>query len=147
MSASSHTTLQVSCDPDRLAAFHPLLQSGVVVRCRVGCTLGDLLDRQWGISPEYVAQRVTTVFLNSRAIDNVTTAMVTAGATIALSGAMPGLVGATMRRGGYYAAMRGAMTHQEPAGEIVPELATVRVKLFNLLLGELGPGFLQRGIQ
>src|SRR5512141_169430 len=100
MSASSHT-LQVSCDPDRLAAFYPLLQSGVVVRCRVGCTLGDLLSLQWGIAPEYVARRVTTVFLNSRAIDDVSTALVTAGATIALSGAMPGLVGATMRRGGY----------------------------------------------
>jgi len=146
MSIPSTTTLQLDCNSGCIAAFSQLLQQGVMVSCRVGCSLGEMLDQQWGISPEYVAQRVTTVFLNSRAIDNVNSAMVNAGATIALSGAMPGLVGATMRRGGYYAAMRGAMTHKESAEEIIQEEATVRVKLFNLVLGELGPGFLKRGI-
>jgi hypothetical protein len=130
----------------RYEPFYPLLQQGVMVRCRVGCPLGDILSEQWGIDAEYVRQRITTIFLNSRAIDDVRTAMVGPGATIALSGAMPGLVGATMRRGGHLAAMRGAMTYQEP---VVPEgeqVAMIRVKLFNLLMGELGPGFLQRGI-
>lgn len=130
-----------NCEP-----FYPLLQQGVTVHCRVGCPLGDLLSEQWGIDPEYVRKRVTTIFLNSRAIDNVDTAMVGPGATIALSGAMPGLVGATMRRGGHLAAMRGAMTYQGPSGPAGEQVAPVRIKLFNLLLRELGPGFLKRGI-
>jgi hypothetical protein len=130
----------------RFELFNQLLQRGVTVRCRVGCSLGDLLEEQWGIDAEYVRQRVTTIFLNSRAIDDVTTAMVGPGATIALSGAMPGLVGATMRRGGHLAAMRGSMTYHEPVVTEGEQVAMVRVKLFNLVLGELGPGFLQRGI-
>jgi hypothetical protein len=109
-------------------------------------SLEELLTNQWGIEADYLAGRITTIFLNSRAIDNLRTAIVREGAVLALSGAMPGLVGATMRRGGYYAAMRGAMTHQASADATNPGIGTIRVKLFNLLLPELGPRFLQRGI-
>jgi hypothetical protein len=133
-------------EPDRLGEFFLLLQQGVVVSARVGCTLDDLLSGQLGISPDYVRQRVTTIFLDGRPIDDVTRAMVRDGAVIALSGAMPGLVGATMRRGGYYAAMRAGITHREDVAAAPGRIATVRVKLFNLLLPELGPVLLRRGI-
>lgn len=129
-----------------IGEFFPILQQGFLVTAHVGCTLQRLLCRQWGISPDYVTTRITTIFLDSRATDNVETAIVRDGSTIALSGAMPGLVGATMRRGGHLAAMRGAMTHQENPAEAVDRIGTVRVKLFNLLLPDLGPGFLKRGI-
>lgn len=129
-----------------IGEFFPILQQGFLVTAHVGCTLQRLLCRQWEISPEYVATRITTIFLDSKATDNVETAIVRDGATIALSGAMPGLVGATMRRGGHLAAMRGAMTHQESAADATDRIGTVRVKLFNLLLTELGPQFLKRGI-
>lgn len=131
---------------ERISVFLPLLQSGVRVVCRVGVTLEELLVRQWGIDAGYVASRITTLFVNSRAVDDVATSMVYGGAVIALSGAMPGLVGATMRRGGFYAAMRGAMTYREDAADHGSGIALVRVKLFNLLLRELGSGFLARGI-
>jgi len=131
---------------DRLAGFFPLLQQGVRVVCRAGVTLEELLVDQWGIEADYVARRITTLFVNSRAVDNVATTVVHGGAVVALSGAMPGLVGATMRRGGFYAAMRGAMTYREDAANPGSVVEWVRVKLFNLLLRELGPGFLARGI-
>lgn len=131
---------------DRLSGFFPLLQEGVWVVCRVGVTLEDLLANQWGIGADYVAGRITTMFLNSRAVDDIAASVVHGGSVVALSGAMPGLVGATMRRGGFYAAMRGAMTFREeiPGGE--HGIGRVKVKLFNLLLKELGPGFLARGM-
>lgn len=129
-----------------LGAFYPLLQQGVLVPCRVGATLEDLLVSQWGIDAGYVAGRITTLFVNSRAVDNVATTVVPGGGVVALSGAMPGLVGATLRRGGFYAAMRGAMTCREDTAAGEGGLGRVRVKLFNLLLEELGPGFLARGV-
>jgi hypothetical protein len=129
-----------------LSPFLPLLQSGVRVACRPGVTLEELLVQQWGIDADYLSRRITTLFLNSRVVDSVATSVVHGGATVALSGAMPGLVGATMRRGGYYAAMRGAMSYRHDGAGSGTTLAWVRVKLFNLLLGELGPGFLARGI-
>ncbi len=140
------THLTISLADDRLGEFFPLLQQGITVVIEGSCTLEELLCRQWGIDPDYVKRRITTIFLNSRAVDDVKTAQVHDGAVVALSGAMPGLVGATMRRGGFYAAMRGAMTHHDDNYVAGKGQATVRVKLFNLLLPELGPLFLQRGI-
>lgn len=140
------TRLTLTLPPARTREFFPLLQRGFLVTAHVGCTLQRLLCRQWGISPEYVTTRITTIFLDSKATDNVETVIVRDGATIALSGAMPGLVGATMRRGGHLAAMRGAMTHQETATDATDRIGTVRVKLFNILLPELGPEFLKRGL-
>jgi len=138
--------LVLTMDSARLVDFFPLLRHGFSVEAGVGCTLEDILCRQWGIDPDYVVQRITTIFLNYRAVDDVKTALVRGGSVIALSGAMPGLVGATMRRGGYYAAMRGAMTHQDSAQGECGEDGRVVVKLFNLVTAELGPGFLRRGI-
>lgn len=138
--------LALTVKPEGFSPFRPLLQSGVRVSCRVGVTLEELLVQEWGIAADYVATRITTLFLNSRAVDDIATSVVHDGATIALSGAMPGLVGATMRRGGYYAAMRGAMSHRGEDATADSGMGRVRVKLFNLLLGELGPAFLARGI-
>jgi hypothetical protein len=59
---------------------------------------------------------------------------------------MPGLVGATMRRGGFYAALRQGISHVTESGTAAGEGGTVRVKLFNLLLAELGPLVLARGL-
>ncbi|WP_298433403.1 hypothetical protein [Geobacter sp.] len=146
MNATRQTRLTLTLPSSLIGDFFPILQQGFFVPAHVGGTLQHLLCHQWDISPDYVATRITTIFLNAKATDNVETALVRDRATIALSGAMPGLVGATMRRGGHLAAMRGAMTHHETPADAVDRLGTVRVKLFNILLPELGPAFLARGI-
>jgi len=139
-----HLTLTVP--RERLGEFSIILQQGFTVAARVGCSLKELLCGQLGLSQEYVTERITTIFLNGKPLDNLESAIVLDGATVALSAAMPGLVGATMRRGGYYAAMRGAITYRTGETDALGGYGAVRIKLFNLLLPELGPGFLQRGI-
>ena len=59
---------------------------------------------------------------------------------------MPGLVGATMRRGGFYAALRQGISHGVDSVTAAGECGTIRLKLFNLLLAELGPLVLARGL-
>jgi hypothetical protein len=59
---------------------------------------------------------------------------------------MPGLVGATMRRGGFYAALRQGISHVMESGASAGACGTVRLKLFNLLLTEIGPLILARGL-
>lgn len=140
----THLTLTVP--REQLGEFSLILQQGFTVSARVGCSLKELLCGQLGLSEEYVTERITTIFLNGKPIDNLESAIVRDGATIALSAAMPGLVGATMRRGGYYAAMRGAITYRSGETDALAGYGEVRIKLFNLLLPELGPAFLQRGI-
>lgn len=138
-------SVEVNLSPELLRMFFQLFQEGVQVEVEVGCSVKQLLTEQFGVSSDYIASRITTLFLNHRAVDDTATALIHDGSVLALSGAMPGLVGATMRSGGYYAAMRGSMTFNN---DDVPEIrrGKIRVKLFNLLLEELGPRLLCRGI-
>jgi hypothetical protein len=59
---------------------------------------------------------------------------------------MPGVLGATLRRGGYYSRMRSQITHVEEAESPQRTDGQIIVKLFNLTIRELGPMFLERGI-
>jgi hypothetical protein len=107
----------------------------------------DFLNRQLGIPSDYLKERVQTVFLDGRALDDFSAALVTDGATIALSAAMPGLAGAVLRRGGFYGAMRRSITHDTRAAWPADEAVTATVKLFNLVAREIGPGLLQKGVR
>lgn len=78
-------------------------------------------------------------------VDNLETAVAGDGDTLALSAAMPGLVGATMRSGGVLACFRNTITHQGNTAEMSPA-GTLSIKLFNLLIKELGPLFLRHGM-
>jgi hypothetical protein len=143
---TARVRLALDVKPELLKEFFPLFQMGVRVNARVGCSIAMLLCEGFGLDEGYVERRITTIFLDSRPIDDVHRATVKDGSTIALSGAMPGLVGATMRCGGYYAAMRGVITHREGDEAGMEQGGTVRIKLFNLLLPELAPVFLGQGI-
>ena len=138
--------LNLSVSPEQVARFHRLMQEGFMVKVELGCTLKTLLCDQFGVSPEYLETRVQTVFLNGKPVDDLESTEVPAGATLALSAAMPGLVGATLRRGGYYAPMRSDITYRKDEADGARGEGMVRMKLFNLLGPELAPTFLARGI-
>lgn len=124
-----------------LRALKPILQAGVGVRVPLRQNLRRFLTDDLGIDPAYVDERLQTVFLDGSPVDDFDTAVVMPGATLALSGAMPGLVGATMRRGGYYARMREGIAYDSGAeqGEVdaPSEKPVVYVKLFNRVLDDL----------
>jgi hypothetical protein len=138
--------LILTMKPARLGDFYLLLQQGFAVPVLVGCTLENLFTIQWEIAPDYVTKRIATIFLDSRPIDDPATAIIRENSVVALSGAMPGLVGATMRRDGFYANLRRNITYREIIPDTPKRLGRIRVKIFNLLLPELGPDFLRRGI-
>ena len=117
------------------------------MRVQVGRSMKHLLCEQCGVNPEYLTERIQTIFLDGKVVDNVETTTVKDGAIIALSAAMPGLAGATLRTGGLLAAFRDGLTHEEDAETVEShELGMVTMKLFNLLVRELGPVFLEKGI-
>ena len=130
----------------QLALFYPILQKGVAVLVDVGCPLKSLLCDQFAIPETYVTDRITTVFLDNQPVDDLDHAIICNGSRIALSAAMPGLVGATMRRGGFYAALRHGISQLAQDSPMTHGKGTVTLKLFNLLLAEVGPLVLARGI-
>jgi hypothetical protein len=130
------------------AVFLPLFQEGVGVRIVTGVSLQDLMCRQWQLNPDYVSGRISTLFLNGRPVDDTDKALIRDGDILALSGAMPGLIGATMRRGGVLAPFRSGITHQADVegGAAGERPGRITLKLFNLLIPEIGPHFLARGV-
>jgi hypothetical protein len=133
--------------PEKNSVLFPLFQEGFQVAAKVGCDIQSLLCEQFGLMPDYLANRISTIFLNGKPLDDVSSAVIMDGATLALSAAMPGLVGATFRKAGHLAAFRGSITYQKKDdAPITAHDGFVTLKLFNLLIGEMGPQFLERGI-
>ena len=142
--SKGHLFLQVK--PKLIPLFFQLLGQGFSVNIQTGATVKDLLCKQLGIHEDYLAQRIQTIFLNAKVVDDTRTAIVAEESTLALSGAMPGLVGAILRSGGYYAAMRNQLSHIQSGDPSQTQTAKVTLKFMNIVAKELGPIFLQRGI-
>jgi|GEM_PF-397321 len=143
-------TLGLTVPAERVACFFPLLQRGVGVRVRLGIPVGVFLREGLGLSDATIEARIQTVFLDGRPVDDIEEALLCEGSTLALAPAMPGLMGAMLRRGGYYAPMRSGITHRggtlpQGAGEGEGE-GFIIVKLFGAALRELGPALLARGV-
>jgi hypothetical protein len=138
--------ITIELDLTHLPHFYPLLQKGVAVPAVVGCSFKSLLCDQFAIPEQYVTDRITTIFLDNHPVDDLEHAIIQDGSRVALSAAMPGLVGATMRRGGFYAALRQGISQLSQNDSVTTDNGTVTLKLFNLLLAELGPLLLARGI-
>ena len=140
-------TVPLRFEADKISCFFPLLQRGFILKTRVGCSIKTLLCEDIGISPEYLENRIQTIFLDGKAVDDIESAIIRDGATLALSAAMPGLVGSTFRRGSHLAAFRNSITHEREETSWSHETEGMfTLKLFNLLVKELGPIFFERGI-
>jgi len=136
----------IAVGKDGLGAFFLLLQQKFMVKARVGMSVRGLLCDSLQLDPAYVEGRIQTIFLDGQPVDNLDRAVVRDGATLALSAAMPGLVGAVMRVGGPLSPFRSSISYRGDGADIKPGEGVVSLKLFNLLIRELGPGFLKRGI-
>ena len=140
------TRLDLCVVPAARPLFNPLLEKGVVVAARTGGSLREFLCSQLGLTDRYLDERIQTLFLNARPVDDVDTAIVRDGSTLALSAAMPGLLGATMRKGGRYAAFRKSISQADDACGTGQASGHVTVKLFNLVAREIGGHLLSMGV-
>jgi hypothetical protein len=144
--AEADGSLHITVPADRIRCFFPLLQKGFSLDVTLGRTIRALLRDELGLPDEYIETRIQTVFLDGKPVDDIDAALVQEGATLALAPAMPGLMGAMLRRGGHLAVMRSGITHRDDAVTEGMGEGRVIVKLFGMALQELGPQLLARGI-
>ena len=131
-----------------LRSFCLLTGRGFGVDVPAACTLRELLCGRLGIEPDYIEARIQTIFLNSKAVDDPRTAVVAAGSTIGLSGPMPGIAGAILRKESRLSSMRSSISHVAQDNDPPTERSgDVTVRLFNVLQRELGPSLLEQGIR
>jgi hypothetical protein len=129
-----------------MSGIAQLLQRGMMMKAPVNCTIREFLNRQLKLSADYVENRISTILLNGKPVDNIDKATLKDGDTLALSAAMPGLVGTTLRKGSFYAAMRDGITYHENAETASQCEGMVTLKLFNMVAKELEPLLLEDGI-
>jgi hypothetical protein len=132
-------------DEPLVVRFFLLLQQGVKIRRRVGCSIAVFLRQEIGATPETI-EKIQSIMLDGKPVDDIGSSLLHDGSTLALSAAMPGLVGATLRRGGAYSSFRSAITYHETGKACAPGEGWVSVKIFNLLMAELGPDLLRTGV-
>src|SRR5512136_2874718 len=87
---SSLTQLRFVIGNSQLPGFYQILQAGFMVKALVGCSTKSFLTQQLGISPEYIAERIQSIFLEGRPVDDLDSAMIHDGSHLSLSAAMPG---------------------------------------------------------
>lgn len=131
----------------RIPRFVALFGQGISVPVRTGCPLQDVLCEDLGFSETYVTEQIQTIFRNGKAVDDPKRVLVANGDRVALSAAMPGLVGAAMRKGGRYAVLRSAITHDKASETCTgSQNGTIRLKLFNMVAREHGERLLASGV-
>jgi hypothetical protein len=138
--------LTVTVESRIIPIFFRLLQNGFAVETEVGCSVRTLLVENLDLETTYIDERIQTVFLDGETVDDFDAAVVRDGSILALSAAMPGLIGAILRKGSYYAPMRREISHKKKIESTSSQKGRVIVKLFNLLNRELGPPLLERGV-
>ncbi len=126
-----------------------LVQEGFALYGLEGQSIRDFMRSSLGMADAYIEGAVSTVFLDYKPVDDLDSAVISPGCLVSLSAAMPGLVGAVMRRNSPYASFREGISHDGQMDEEVAAAARpclVRVKLFNSIMREHGPCLLQSGI-
>ena len=139
--------LLLTCPDPPEEALSFLFQRGILVPVTPGTGMAEFLLCSLEIPDEYFQERIQTIFLNGKPVDDPARAVVGPGSAVALSASLPGLAGATMRKGGKYACFRSSISHRESAGGAETGAGGfATLKLFNLLIGELGLLLLSRGV-
>jgi hypothetical protein len=139
--------LHIVVKSEMVPRFFSLFQKGVWIRGKVGSSIFSFLSHECGISRDYIEERIQTIFLDGKVVDDLHTSTIKDGSALTLSAAMPGLLGATLRKGGYYSVFRSHISAHEKGDTVKAGEANVKLKLFNLILKELGPGLLREGIE
>lgn len=145
MNPLHNLTLTVSAE--LLSKFFQLLEQGFILESAVGCSLRDFICGKLGLDEEYLADRIQTIFLDHNPVDNLDTALIREGSTVALSAAMPGLAGATLRKGGRFAVMRNQISCRTGTACESDQRTNVTVKFFNAVADDLGESQLKNGIR
>lgn len=137
--------LPCEAGPEIVPVAVPLFQGGVFLDFDTGTTVEALMVDRLGLDPEYAFGRVQTIFLNGHPVDDLG-AKINDGAVIALSAALPGLIGATMRKMGVLSSFRSGISHRNDETATTDGDGVFILKLFNVVLPEVGPDLLTRGV-
>ena len=135
--------LLLTVPQESVAGFASLLQHGILCAINQPVAILPFLLSLPGFNAEYIENRVQTIFINGSAVDSLDRVL-SAGSTLALSAAMPGLAGAIFRRQGLHGSLR---SQPEVKATLIPSGAGfITLKLFNTIATDRVHDLLASGI-
>lgn len=129
--------------PEALTGFSSLLQHGILYPVSQPVPLVPFLLSLPGFTGDYIEKTVQTIFVDGIAADSLDRDL-TAGSTLALSAAMPGLAGAIFRRQGIHGSLRSQPQEQKKIGGAAAGMITL--KLFNSIATDRIQDLLTTGV-
>ncbi|HPP06351.1 MAG TPA: hypothetical protein PLW88_03205 [Syntrophorhabdaceae bacterium] len=139
-------SIKILSHRDTVPIFFVLFQEGVFVKTDVGLNIRTTIKKIFDVNDEFIENRISTILLDGKVVDDIDRARTKEGCVLGLSGAMPGLVGATLRTHSTYESFRKAITYTEEKGSYSIKEGIFVVKLFNILIFDLGQRLLKKGI-
>lgn len=125
--------------------WRALFRRGVGIRLHLGCSVRQSVCADLGVDPEYVEQRIRSIFLDGSPLDDIDTPRLAAGQTLSLGGGMPGLVGITLNRASPFCHFRGEIGWKGDKA-CTSEAGEITLKLFNMVAEDLVPALLSHGV-
>lgn len=139
-------TVLLKCSSKVNDLLIPELQKGFYILTVEGQDVFKFLSEDCNMKSAYIREKIKTIFINGGPVDDIYNTRIKEYEEIALSGAMPGIVGAMMRIGSPYAPMRDNITVRPEEIINCGKKILVGLKLFNVILHDRGNGFLRNGI-
>ncbi len=135
--------LTLTLPKEAVAGFASLLQHGILYAVDQPVAILPFLLALPGFSSEYIEKTVQTIFIDGVAADSLDRSL-SAGSTLALSAAMPGLAGAIFRRQGLHGSLRSQPTAKVATNPSAAGFITL--KLFNSIAADRVGDLLIHGI-
>ncbi len=126
--------------------LHMLLNQGVEVDIFRPSSIESFLRQTLQIPADYIENRIQTLFVDGKPVDNLKTACLNPGEALALSAAMPGVAGAILRKGGPLSPMRDQISFGDGESFSTRMQGRIKLKLFNFLAREIGLDLLKQGV-
>jgi hypothetical protein len=137
--------LTLKVQTGQISKLVAVLQMGFYLPVPAGSSVRAVLDAA-GISRSYLEDKVKTVFLDGTAVDNLEAERIKNRSVIAVSGAMPGLVGAIFRKDSPISGLRSNVAKRPYDSSIQDGDELVLLKMFNIIAEEMGPELLRSGL-
>jgi hypothetical protein len=142
---TSYPAIDIRITPPLPSPLLNLFQRGVLVEVELGFDVLSLLRGEFCLSEDGIA-KIQTIFWQGKPVDDLSGCHISDGGILALSAALPGLVGACLRRDGAWAALRDSISHSGEAVIGDKQRGFITVRLFNFMMREVGPLLLARGV-
>ena len=141
-----HDIVTLISSKDDSHIFTPEFQKGFFIYSNQGKSIFEFLTEDCLIAREYISKKIQTIMINGSPVDDIFDTKISKVSICALSAALPGILGAMMRMGSPYAAMRESITAKTDGAIESGEKIAILLKLFNIVLHDLRSDFLKNGI-